>query len=238
MRSSYCSALRQLSLRLQQERALRPVELTCAGVAGAVLDRGGQIFERDVADRHCRRVRLDPHGRLRAVHRNLAHARQDAEPLADLRVGVVVQLSFGDCVADQHQVHDRLIVRVRLGERRRTGQIDRQLSRGPRDRRLHVRGSAVEALGKIELQDEVGVSLGVVGSHQLQPRNLHELALQRRGHVVGHRLRRRARIVHLHLNDRVVDSRQIADRQLKICDQSEQNDGDAQRNRHHRTANE
>ena len=107
-----------------------------------------------------------------------------------------------------------------------------------RDRRLHVGRSRVEALGEIELQDEAGVSLAVVGGHQLEAGNLHELALERRGHVVGHRLGRGARIVHLHLDHRIIDRRQIVHRQLKIGQHSEQNDRDRQHDRHHRTTNE
>ena len=75
-------------------------------------------------------------------------------------------------------------------------------------------------------------------SHQLQAGNLHELPFQRRGHVVGHRLRRCARIIYLHLDDGIIDRRQIAHRQAEISEHAEQNDRDRQRNRHHRTANE
>ena len=73
--------------------------------------------------------------------------------------------------------------------------------------------AASRLLDKIELQHEAGVALAAVGGHQLQAGNLHELALQRRGDVVGHRLRRRARIVHLHLDHRIVHRRQIVHRQ-------------------------
>ena len=156
----------------------------------------------------------------------------------DLRVGVVVELAFGDRVADQRDVLDRLIVGIRLGECGRAGQIDGELSLGARDGRLHVGRRAVEALGKIKLQDKTGVPLTVVRGHQLQARDLHELALQRRGHIVGHRVRRSSRIVDLHLDDRIIDGRQIAYRQPKICQDSEQDDGDGQRDRHYRTTNE
>ena len=40
-----------------------------------------------------------------------------------------------------------------------------------------------------ELQREAGVPLSALGSHQLQPVDLHELALERRGDVVGDRSR-------------------------------------------------
>ncbi len=198
----------------------------------------GQIFKRDVANRHRRRIGLDAHRRLRAVHRNLADAGQNADALADLRVGVVVELAFGGRVADQRDIHDRLIVRVRLGKRRRAGQIDGKLSLRARDCRLHVGGGSVQALREIELQHEAGVSLTVVGGHQFQARNLHELALQRRGHVVRHRLGRCARIVDLHLDHGIIDGRQIADRQAKIGHHSEQDDRDGQRHRHDGTTNE
>jgi len=217
---------------------MRSVELAGAGIAGAVLDGVGQIFQRDVADRHCRRISLNANGGLRSVHRNLADAGQDAEPLADLRIGVVVELAFGLRVADQHQVHDRLIVGVGLGERWRAGQIDGELSRGAGDGRLNISRGRVQTLGKIELQHEVGVALRIVRGHQLEAGNLHELALQRRGDVVRHSLWRRAGIVHLHLDHRVIHRGQVAYRQLKVGYQSEQNDGDAERNRHDRTANE
>ena len=82
------------------------------------------------------------------------------------------------------------------------------------------------------------MSLRVVGGHQLEAGNLHELAFQRRGDVIRHRLRRGARIIHLHLDHRVIDGRKIAHRQLEISDQPKENDGDAQRNRHYRTTNE
>ena len=49
---------RQLSLRLQQEAAMRAVELPRAGVSGAVLDGVGQVFQRDIAGRPSPRDRL------------------------------------------------------------------------------------------------------------------------------------------------------------------------------------
>ena len=52
-----------------------------------------------------------------------------------------------------------------------------------------------------------------IGGHHLQSGNLHELAFERRGHIVGHRLGRGARIAHLNLNHRIVHRRQIVHRQ-------------------------
>ena len=82
------------------------------------------------------------------------------------------------------------------------------------------------------------MSLAVVRSYQLQSRNLHELALQRGGHIVGHRIRRRSRVVDLYLDDRIINGRQIADGQPEISQRSKQDDRDGQCDRHHRTANE
>src|SRR5215469_5626244 len=81
------------------------------------------------------------------------------------------------------------------------------------------------------------MSLPIVGGHQFKARNLHELALQRRGHVVRHRLRCGTRIVHLHLDYGVVDRRQITDGQAEVRRHSEQDHRDGQRHRHHRTTN-
>jgi hypothetical protein len=85
----------------------------------------------------------------------------------------------------------------------------RKLSRCASDCSLNVSCGSVQTLGKIKLQREAGVPLAIVGGHQLQARNLHELAFQWRGYVVGHRFWRRARVIYLHLDDRVVNSRQI-----------------------------
>ena len=65
-------------------------------------------------------------------------------------------------------------------------------------------------------------SLSALGSHHLQSVDLHELAFERRGDVVGNRIRTGARITHLHLDDRIVDGRQIVYRQLKITQHAKQ----------------
>src|SRR5208282_6096990 len=93
----------ELSLRLQQESAIRAVELASPGVGSAVLDGIGQIFEGDIADRHFRRIGFNPHCRLSAVYRNLADPRQNADALANLSIGVVVELAFGGGVADHRE---------------------------------------------------------------------------------------------------------------------------------------
>ncbi len=144
---------------------------------------------------------------MSAVYCNLADPRQNADALAHLSIGVVVELAFGGRIAHHRDVHDRLIVGVGFRECGRAGQIDGKLSLRPRDCCLNVGGSAVEALGEIELQHEAGMSLAIIGRHQFQARNLHELALEWRGDIVGHRLRRRSRIIDLHLDHGIIDRR-------------------------------
>ena len=65
------------------------------------------------------------------------------------------------------------------------------------------------------------MALGAFGSHEFQSGNLHELALKRRGDVVGHGVRTRARIVRLHLDDRVVHGWQVVHRELPIAEDPE-----------------
>ena len=199
--------LGQLPLGLKQESAMLAIELPCSRVRRAVLDRAVQIVYGDVAAGHRRRIRFDAHGRLRAENLHLAHARQNAEPLAHLRVGVVEELPFGDGIAGQPHVDDGLIVGICLREDRRAGEVDRQFPGGLADGRLHVRGRGINTLRKIKLQDEVAVACAAVGRHHLQPGNLHELAFQRRGHVISHRLRRGTRITHADLNHRIIHGR-------------------------------
>ena len=230
--------LGQLTLRLDQERLVRTVELTRPRVARPVLDRADQVVHREVAGGHRRGIGLDPQGGLGTVHRDLADSGQDADPLADLGAGVVVQLAFRRRVAGQGHVENRLIVGIRLAERGRGGQIDRQLSLGLRDRGLHVGGRGIQALGEGELQDEARASLTAARGHQLESRNLHELTLERRGDVVGHRLGRCAGIPHLNLDDRIVDSRQVVDRQAPVGQHTKQDHGHGQDDRHHGTTDE
>ena len=73
---------------------------------------------------------------------------------------------------------------------------------------------------------------------ELESRNLHELTLERRGDVVGHRLGRRAWIPHLNLDDRIVDSRQVVDREAPVGQHAKQDRGHGQDDRHHGTTDE
>ena len=197
----------QLALRFEQEGSMRAVELPGAGVTCPAMDGVHQVVERQIASRHRRRICFYAQCRLRAVHGDLAHARQNADALADLGARVIPELPFGDAVAGKSDINERLVVRVRFAEGWWRWQVDWQLRFRLRDRGLHVGGGGINALRERELQDEAGVTLPAVRGHKLKPGNLHELTLERRGHVVGHGLGRGARIAYAHLDDGVVHGR-------------------------------
>ena len=166
------------------------VELAGALVAGAAADGGGQVVDRDAARRQRRRVGLDADGGLRAVDAHLAHAGRMLMRWPTCVLAVVVELPVRHRVAGQRDVHDRLVVRVRLGERRRAGQVDREAAGRLRDRGLHVGRRGVDALVQDELERQARSAPGVLLLRDdLEPGDLHELALERRGDVVRHRLR-------------------------------------------------
>ncbi len=199
---------------------------------------GRQVVHRDAAGPHRRRIGLDPDGGLGAENIDPRHARKDADPLADLGAAIVVQLPRSDGIAGEGDIKDRLVVRIGLREGRRRGEIDRQAPGGLGDRRLHVGGGGIDALGQGELQRQAGLTLGALGSHELEPVDLHELPLERGGDVARHRLGARARVADLHLDHRVVDRRKVVHRQLKVGQGAEQDHGRGEDRRHHRTPDE
>ena len=228
----------QLPLRLKQSRAGRAVELPRPGVAGPVLHGVGEVVDRNSARPHFRGIDLDADGGLRAKHVHAAHAGQDADPLADLRAPVVVELAARDRVARQSDVQNRLVVRIgfRVGRRRR--QIRGQAAGGLRNSGLHIRRGRVDALVQRELQREAHVALRALRGHQFEPVDLHELPFERRGDVVGDGVGARSGIIRLHRNHRVVHHRQIVDREAQITQHAENDDGNRQDRGHDRAANE
>src|SRR5580658_720076 len=227
----------QLALRLKQECAVRAVELPGAGVSRAVANGADQIVEREVACRHLRRIGLDAHSRLRAIYGNLADARQNADALADLRAGVIPELTFGDAVAAEADVDQRLIVRICLGKCWGRGKVHGQLRFCARDSSLHIRRGGVHILRERKLQDEAGGALPAARGHKFKAGDLHELALERRGHVVSHGFGRGAGIADADLDYGVVHCRQVIYRQREIREHAKENDRCGQNDRHHRAAN-
>src|SRR5262249_25830876 len=106
------------------------------------------------------------------------------------------------------------------------------------DGRLHIGRGGVEGLAEGELQRQLGVSLRALAGDQLQPVDLHELPLQRGGHVGGHRLGAGSGIVDVDLDHRVVDGRQVVDRKLEVAEDAEEDRGEGEDRGHHRPADE
>ena len=87
---------------------------------------------------------------------------------------------------------------------------------------MHISGRGIDILVQSKLQSKAGLSLSALRGHHLQAIDLHELALERRGDVVGNRVRTRARVTDLHLDDGIVHRRQIVHRELKVAQHSKQ----------------
>src|SRR6266581_8271075 len=155
----------ELALWLKKEGVMLAVKLTRTRVTRPAFYCRRKVIDRQVASCHRRRVCLDAHGRLSAEHSHLADSRQNADALTDLSVGVVIELPLRRAVTGQADVHDRLVVWIGFGKRRRARQVYRQLRRRSRDRCLHISRCRVYVLGKIKLQHEAAVSLAVIGSN-------------------------------------------------------------------------
>src|SRR5262249_55248739 len=109
---------------------------------------------------------------------------------------------------------------------RRGRQVDREISGGLRYGCLYIRGGGIYVLVQRELQRQACVTLRAARGDELQSIDLHKLALQRRGDIIRHCVGARARVVHLHLNNRIIDSRKVVHRKPEITQGSEEDDRD------------
>src|SRR5437667_12590848 len=94
--------------------------------------------------------------------------------------------------------------------------MERQLSVSALDLSLHVCGSVNDTFAENELERERRVPLRACARDDVEPWNLQELFLERRGDVVRHGRRIRARIGAGDLDNRVIDRGQIVDRELAV----------------------
>ena len=117
--------------------------------------------------------------------RDPGNARQNTDALADLRAAIIIELTARHRVAGQRDVHDRLIVGIGFGKRRRRRQIHRQAAGRLGNRRLHIGRRRIDAFAQGELKRQAGVALSALGSDQFESIDLHELALERRRDIVG-----------------------------------------------------
>ncbi len=108
----------KLPLGPEQSSAALGVELPGTGVTRAALYRRRQIVERDAPRPHGRGIGLDPNRRLGAEHVDAGDARQNADTLADLRAGDVIELAARDRVTGQGDIHNGLVVGIGFGKAR------------------------------------------------------------------------------------------------------------------------
>ncbi len=151
-----------------------------------------------------------------------------AQALRHQRVGEVGERAQRDGVGRERQRDDRRIGRVHLGVGRRIGQVARQGGAGGVDGGLHVLRGGIDVAIESELQRDLADAEGRGRRHGGERRDLPELALQRRGHQVGHGLGVGARQLRRDLDGREVDLRQRGDRQPPIAEPAAEHHGERQ----------
>jgi hypothetical protein len=82
------------------------------------------------------------------------------------------------------------------------------------------------------------MALRALRGNEFKAVDLHELPLERRGDVVGYRVRARAGIIRLHGNHRIVHDGQIVDRETQVSEDAEDDYGHRQNGGHDRLAYE
>src|SRR5918996_9350 len=88
------------------------------------------------------------------------------------------------------------------------------------------------------MESESHNALSTLRRYDLEPVDLHELALEWRGNVVGNRVRACARITNHHLDNGIVDRRKIVNRELEITQHAEEDHRQSEDCRHHRPPDE
>ena len=161
---------------------------------------------------------------LRAVHLHLRHAADHRDARREDRLRVVVQHRHREAARRQAQLHDVLIGRVLLAERRRIRHARRQQRHDGRQGGLHVDDGAVHRAREVELQRDVAAAVAALRGHRIDAGNRRQLPLDRAGDGGRHRSRIAARQARLNLYGRRVHRRQIADGKRLVGDDAEQRD--------------
>ena len=165
---------------------MRTVQLSGTGINRSCFDRAGEIIHGQSTGSKPRWIGFDSNGALNAVDVYLRYTRQDGDALRHRSGRIFIEISVGECVREQPEQINRLVVGICFCERRRAGQIDRQFPGCALDRRLHICGRINDTFAEIELKGERGISLRARARDDVEPRNLEELLFQRRGDVVRH----------------------------------------------------
>ena len=214
------------------DRALRAV-----GVGGG--ERRADVLEADAIVEDRAGVDLDPHRRQGgAGNVDLADARKLRQPLLEDVGGEIVELPRRVRRRRHGDDHDRRVGRIDLMVGRILAQARRQVDARGDDRRLDVARSAVDVAVEAELKCDAGRAERALRRHFVDVGDLAQMALERRGDRGRHGVGARARHVRLDRDDRKVDLRQRRNRELRIAEQSGEDDADRQQDRRHRPANE
>src|SRR5439155_8281943 len=167
-----------LPVRQKNERAVRTVELASASVNCPSFDRAGEIVHGQSARSEASGIGFNSNRALNAVDIHLRYTRQDRDALRHGGGRILVEIAIGQRIGKQTDQINRLIVRICFCERRRAGQIERQLSGSALDRSLHVCGSVNDTFAENELERERRVPLRACARDDVEPWNLQELFLE------------------------------------------------------------
>ena len=212
----------QLVVGVQGRGTGRAVEAALGAVEVVAGHRAAQVLQAQPGRRQRRRVGAHPH------RRTLAAADADQADPGDLRdllcqagIHQVLDLRQRHAIGHHRQGQDRCVRRVHLAEHRLVRQVVGQQALRGVDRRLDFLLGDIEVALQAELQSDHRGAAGTAGRHLVEPRNLPELVLQRRGDRRGHDLRAGTGVQGDHLDGRVVHFRQRRDRQEAVGDQAE-----------------
>ncbi len=138
----------------------------------------------------------------------------------------------------QREEEDRLVGGIHLAPGGRTREIGRKPAERSGDRCLHVLRRSVDVAVEHELERDLRGSERVQGGHRVDAGDRREGALERRRDGGGHRLGIGAGQGRRHEQRREVHVRQVADRQLAVGGDTEQQQRAHQERRHHRAPDE
>ena len=187
-----------------------------------------QVLHREIEGRQPLAVDPDAHGiAALAEDRHVGDAVEVLQPVEDEAVDVVGDLQRGHAVAGEHQVHDRLRVRLDLGDGRLL-HLDRQAAAHAADAVAHVAGGHVGIDIGVEADGDAA-GLGAAGRFQhVDAGNAGDRALEHLRDLALDDGRRGAGIAGRHRDHRLVDVGILAHRQPAVGHDAEQHQHQAQ----------
>ena len=202
-------------------------------------ERRADVLEADAIVEDRAGVDLDAHRRQgRAGDVDLADARKLRQPLLQDVGGEIVELACGVGRRRHGDDHDRRVGRIDFMIGRILAQAGRQVDARGDNGRLDVARGAIDVAVEAELERDAGRAERALRRHLVDVGDLAQVPLERRRDRGRHGVGARARHVRLNRDDRKIDLRQRRNRELRIAEQSGENDADRQEDRRHRPANE